>query len=269
MWLPFSATFKRNFIVMKRAYPWSFFIGHILSGAYIVFFAYLSYTFVFNKDMDTRFTAYAGTNDYLSYVILGGVFFSFAVSMLMIVSRSIISELREGTLEALLLTPSSRKGYFLGTMSQGLTRAGIELLSILVIGFFFGLQMAIQDPIAVIILFIILLFSLFSQALVLGAFMLYFRDTYITQNTLFVLMGLVCGVTFPAAYLPNYVEWLSYCMPLTYGIDAFRMVMTEGETLAGIQFNLFYMMAAGILYLVIGSIAIKRMEYVVLEKHFG
>jgi ABC-2 type transport system permease protein len=254
---------------MKRAYPWSFFVGHILSGAYIVLFAYLSYTFVFEKDLDARFSTYSGTNDYLSYVILGGVFYSFAVSMLMIVSRSIISELREGTLEALLLTPSSRKGYFLGTMFQGLTRAGIELLSILVIGLFFGLQLMIQDPIAVLVLYIILLFSLFSQALVLGAFMLYFRDTYITQNTLFVLMGLVCGVTFPIAYLPGSVELLSYCMPLTFGLDAFRMLMIEGETLTGIQSNLIYMIIAGFIYLIIGSIAIKRMETIVLEKHFG
>lgn len=111
-----KATFVRNTLVMMRAYPWSFVIGHILSGVYTVLFAYFAYHYVFAGQLDGRFLHLTGTDDYLSYAILGGAFYAFAVSTLMNVSRSLITELREGTLEAVLLTPSLRRGYFWATL---------------------------------------------------------------------------------------------------------------------------------------------------------
>ncbi|WP_045518991.1 ABC transporter permease [Neobacillus niacini] len=269
MWLAFSATFQRNYLVMKRAFPWSFFLGHILSGFYIIIFAYLTYFYVFKKDLSVSFSTYAGTDDYLSYVILGGLLYSFSVSLLMIASRAIITELREGTLEALLLTPSSRKGYFLGYVAQGLTRVGIEFAVITVTGYFFGLHLQNINWLSVIIVLFVLIVSTFSQALVLGSFMLYFRDTYITQNTLFVLMGLVCSITFPAHFLPEAVRWIGTIMPLTYGVDALRLVWIEGKSLSDILPYLWKMIILGIIYFPIGTFFIKRMEKYVLEKHFG
>jgi ABC-2 type transport system permease protein len=269
MWLPFSATFQRNYLVMKRAFPWSFFLGHILSGFYLIIFAYLTYFYVFKEDLSGRFSTYAGTDDYLSYVILGGLLYSFSVSLLMIASRAIITELREGTLEALLLTPSSRKGYFLGYVAQGLTRVGIEFTVIAVTGYFFGLHLQNINWLGVVIVLLVLIVSTFSQALVLGSFMLYFRDTYITQNTLFVLMGLVCSITFPAQFLPEAVRWVGSIMPLTYGVDALRMVWIEGKSLSDSLPFLWKMMILGMIYFPTGTFFIKRMEKYVLEKHFG
>jgi ABC-2 type transport system permease protein len=269
MWLPFTATFQRNYLVMRRAFPWSFFLGHILSGFYIIIFAYLTYYYVFKGDLSGNFSSLAGTNDYLSYVILGGLLYSFSVSLLMIASRAIITELREGTLEALLLTPSSRKGYFLGYVAQGLTRVGTEFAVIVVTGYFFGLHLQNMNVVGVLVVLFVLIVSTFSQALVLGSFMLYFRDTYITQNTLFVLMGLVCSITFPVQYLPEAVRWLGTIMPLTYGVDALRMVWIEGKTVSEILPFLWKMMILGIIYFPIGTYFIKKMEKNVLEKHFG
>ncbi|PLR92551.1 ABC transporter permease [Bacillus sp. T33-2] len=269
MWLPFSATFQRNYLVMKRAFPWSFFLGHILSGIYIIVFAYLTYFFVFHEDLNEKFVSSAGTEDYVSYVILGGLLYSFSVSLLMIVSRAIITELREGTLEALLLSPSSRKGYYLGYMAQGFMRIGLEFLAITSVGYFFGLHMENVNWLNVAVVLAVLIFAIFSQALILGTFMLYFRDTYITQNTLFVLMSLVCSITFPSEFLPASVAWIGEIMPLTHGVDALRMVWIEGQPLSGVTPLLMKMIVLGLIYFPIGSIFIKKMEKVVLEKHFG
>ncbi|WP_019241056.1 MULTISPECIES: ABC transporter permease [Bacillus] len=265
----FLATFQRDFIVLRRAYPWSFFIGHILSGVYIIIFAFLTYHFVFKKSLDSKFSISAGTEDYLSYVVLGGMLFSFSVSLLMIVSRAIITELREGTLESLLLTPSSRNGYFLGTLSQGMIRVLLEFSAIAVVGFLFGLHIKQVNYSSFCISLFVLIISTYAQALVLGTLMLYFRDTYLTQNTLFAVMGLVCSVTFPAEYLPHWAMLISHIMPLTYGVDAIRMSWIDGANLADITIQLRSMMLLAIIYFPIGSFFIKRMEKVVLEKHFG
>ncbi|WLD94661.1 ABC transporter permease [Alkalihalobacillus sp. AL-G] len=269
MWLTFRATFIRNFITMKRAYPWSFFVGHILTGVYLTLFAFLTYHYVFDQSMDGQFQSYAETGDYLSYVISGALLYTFSVSLLMIVSRALITELREGTLEALLLTPSSRKGYFLGYLSQGFMRMGIEFIAMLLLGALFGLTFSNVNLLATGTVLAVFITCLFSQALVLGGFMLQFRDTYLTQNTLFILMGLVCSITFPIEYLPQSVQWIGLIMPLTHGIDAFRDVFVEGAGIIAVRESIYWLIGLTIIYFPVGSLFLQRMERTVLEKHFG
>lgn len=264
-----KATFLRNNIVMFRAYPWSFFISHILSGVYTVLFAYFTYTYVFAASLDSRFSHYTGTSDYLTYVILGGIFQSFAVSTLMNVSRSLITELREGTLDALLLTPSSRKGYFLGNVAQQMMRTILEFTVILLIGIPFGLTLANTNLASALAIWLLSTGAFFCQALVLGSLMLRFRDTYITQNTLFVIMAFVSGVTFPMQYLPEWLQPLGMIMPLTPALDAFRHVVIAGDGLAACVPQLIHLGILSVIYLAIGMGTVRRMEKRVLETIFG
>lgn len=264
----FAATFNRQLKTMWRAYPWSFFIGHILDGVYLIIFSWLSYQFLFQGQLSSQFRAYSGTTHYLTYAIIGGMLSSFAVSLLMIVSRLLITEMREGTLEALLLTPSSRLGYFLGAATQGLMRSLIELVSIGLIGLVFGLQVASANDWLLLPILVVFCFALFAQALVLGSFMLYFRDTYITQNTLFIMMMLVSGVSFPAQFLPNWLHDLGLIMPLSYGLSLFRAVLLDGQWHPEMTENLLILAIVGALYLVIGLAFIRRSEQIVVENSF-
>ena len=263
------ATFVRNTISMFRAYPWSFFIGHILSGVYTVLFAYLTYTYVFAGKLDESFTRFAGTGDYLTYVILGGMLYPFAVSTLMNVSRALITELREGTFEALLLTPSSRKGYFLGNVTQQILRTMLELSVILVVGLFFGLQVGNVNWLSSSVILLLATAAFFCQALVLGSVMLRFRDTYITQNTLFVLMAFVSGVTFPTAYLPGWLQPLRLIMPLTPALQALRSSVIQGQGISASLPQIVHLLILSMIYFVIGSVTIRRMEKRVVETIFG
>jgi ABC-2 type transport system permease protein len=264
-----KATFLRNTLVMLRAYPWSFVIGHILAGVYTVLFAYFAYTHVFAGQLDDRFVRYAGSADYLSYVILGGAFYSFAVSTLMNVSRSLITELREGTLEALLLTPSSRKGYFLGNVTQQLMRTLFEFSVILLVGRLFGLNLAGADVWSAAAVWLLSTGAFFCQALVLGSVMLRFRDTYITQNTLFVLMAFLSGVTYPTSYLPEWLQPLSQLLPLTPALEAFRHSAILGQPLSASAPQLMHMAILSAVYVAVGAVGIRRMEKRVLESIFG
>jgi ABC-2 type transport system permease protein len=264
-----KATFIRNAIVMFRAYPWSFVIGHILAGTYTVMFAYFTFTYVFAGSLDGRFSRFTGSGDYVTYVILGGAFFSLAVSTLMNVSRALITELREGTLEALLLTPSSRKGYFLGNVTQQVMRTGFEFAVIIGFGLFFGLSLEKTNVLAAVTIWCLATGAFFCQALVLGTLMLHFRDTYITQNTLFVMMAFISGVTFPVQYLPEWLQPLSLIMPLTPMLEAFRHSVIHGYGLAECTPQLIHAGVLSVIYLVAGTFGIRRMEKRVIESIFG
>lgn len=99
MWHTAIATLKRNQKANLRAFPWTFTFGHIIEGAYLVLISYFSYVYLIKGDVDSNFAIYAGSNDYLTFVIIGGLLSIFSVSMMMNVSRALITEWREGTLE--------------------------------------------------------------------------------------------------------------------------------------------------------------------------
>jgi len=60
-------------------------------------------------NLDGEFGKYTGGADYMTYIVLGSALNVLAVSTLMNIGRALISELREGTLETLLLSPAPRK----------------------------------------------------------------------------------------------------------------------------------------------------------------
>lgn len=57
------------------------------------------------------FYSYTGTDDYHTYTVIGIAFYTFVVAILMNTGRALITELREGTLQWLSITPYSKAGY--------------------------------------------------------------------------------------------------------------------------------------------------------------
>ncbi|MDI6706729.1 MAG: ABC transporter permease, partial [Bacillota bacterium] len=197
------ATAKRNYYIAKRVFPWSFIVQRIVIGLYTVLFSYFIYHYMFRGYLDSRFETYTGSSDYITYTILGVSLYTFAVSTLMNVGRSLMNELREGTLEALLLSPCSRKGYFLGNLIEQVGRSFLEFFVVLIVGWLLGAKLLNIKIEQLIIVLILSIFSFFSMGVSLATVMLRTRDTYITQNTLFIIVSLVCGISYPIQYLPT------------------------------------------------------------------
>lgn len=191
------ATIKRNFTTMMRVYPKDFFIGSICTGVYTVIGALFMYKLLFNGALGSEFSAYSGTNDYMGYVIWGNLTYLFVVRTCLNVSRSLITELREGTLESLMLAPFRRGEYFVGNMINQTLTTTVEIIISVIISIPFGLTLKNMNIISFLVSFLVALYGFFALAMVLGSVMLYTRDTYISQNTLFTAMLLVCGITFP------------------------------------------------------------------------
>lgn len=264
-----KATFTRNFITQIRAYPISFFFGNMLQVFYTVLGAYFMYTIMFKGQLSKSFTQFAGTSDYMSYIIIGSLAYTLLVRTMLNVSRSLITELREGTLESLMLAPFNRIGYFIGNMlQQTITTLG-ELCFSLLICIPFGITITNINFITLIIGIIISLYCFFSMSLCLGAVMIYTRDTYISQNTLFLLIFLVCGVVFPIEYLPNWVQIVSHILPVSETIYIIRASVLQGAGFEELLMSYTKLIIISSLYLVVGYKAIRKIEMIALEKIFG
>lgn len=259
------ATFMRNWTITLRAYPWSFFIGSLLTGSLTVALAYFLYHLLAGGQLSGDFTAYAGTSDYMSYVILGAGVFLFAERIMLGVSRSMITERREGTLESLLLTPARRFGYLVGVTIQWSVVSVGEMGVMLLVTWPLGLNLSHIQPVTLVMALPVAVIGLFGMSLVLGAIMLATGDTYLSQNTLFLAMFLVCGITFPVNYLPLPLQWLGIFLPVTGALRLLRDALLFNAAPTAVIGDTVLYILLGLVYTVVGLLLMRWAERCAVE----
>ena len=135
------AVYRKNRIGILRAVPWSFMVSRMITGVTQVVFPYFIYVYYMNGKVNSAFGQYTNGADYMTFIVLGSALNVLAVSTLMNIGRALITELREGTLEMLLLTPSSRNSYFAGCLLEQTARALLEFGAVLITGAFLGAEL--------------------------------------------------------------------------------------------------------------------------------
>lgn len=260
------AVVKKNHIVNKVAYPWSMTVGRLVGAGYTVFFAYFIYTYFAGEGISSDFAIYAGTTDYLFYVIIGSAFYTFAKAILMGVGRAPMLEVREGTIENVIISPCSRMAYLLGQYLEQFLRASFEMVIVILVGMIMGMRLKNIHWGTLVLVLIIASVSLFSMGVALSSLMMYMRDTFITQNTVFHLIALLCGVSFPPEYLPGIFSYLGQCLPFTPALSLVRASL-NGEPLD--LRKLFWILGFSMVYLIIGMYWFKRSEQLLSESLFA
>lgn len=263
------ATYKKNRLGIKRAYPWSFIFGRLVGGIFAVIFPYFIYTYFFKGHLDSNFYIYTQKADYITYVVLGAAIHVLGMATLMNVGRTLITELREGTLEAFLISPASRNGYFIGCMIEQIGRSCLEFGTVLLVGWLFGAKLGKIFSFQSIIVICITIFSFFAMALTLSSLMLYTRDTYISQNTLFFFMSLACGISFPIEYLPIWLQRFSHIFPMTAALKLFRAVIILNEDISAHTHLVLEIVLLSIIYIIIGLLWFVKIERKLIEDIFG
>lgn len=261
-----KATFKRNLTIHLRAYPKDFFISSVIGSIYTALSAYFIYYLLFNGNVKASFSSYSGTSDYMSYVIIGNCMYLYVVRTCLNVSRSLITEKREGTLESLMLAPFKRVQYFTGNMLEQAITTTCEMMITILVAMPFGLSLARMNPLSALLAFLVSLFAYFSLSLILACVMLYFNDTYISQNTLFALLFLVCGVTFPVGYLPQGLQIISKIIPVTASMDLVRSSIISGAGIMSQWKSFVEVILISLIYCFLGFKLMKKVEVIALEK---
>lgn len=259
-------TLKKELLTKFRAYPIDFFVGNVLTSFYTLLGAYMLYKLLFEKNLDHNFTRYAGTNDYMSYVLVGSLTYIFVVRTCLNVSRSLITELREGTLESLMLAPFQRVEYFLGNMLVQTVTTTFEVLVCLFLAIPFGVEFPNFNLAGFICTAFVALYSFFGISMVLGCIMLYTRDTYLSQNTLFAFLFLVCGITFPTQYLPEWLRTIASFIPITQAVTLLRGSVLAGKGLKEQAITSLYVILLSTVYVAAGFLLMRKCEVIALEK---
>ncbi|MGT2751191.1 ABC transporter permease [Streptococcus orisasini] len=263
-----KSVYKKNRVSMLRAYPISFILQRVLSSIFALLTPVLLYYFVFNGKTENEFTDGTSGMNYLLFVSLGYGAYAVSIATLMNVGRSLISEIREGTIDSFLISPASRLGYFLGTFVEQLGRSFIEFFLVIVFSVFLGVKYNFENVIGMFLSVFLIAMVSFSMALILSNIMVYTRDTFISQNTLFIILSFLSGVSFPVTYLPKQLQFFSNLIPLTHALNVLRDVLT-GNMGKSTVFSSILAIIEGLAIFYLGYIWFEKLEKKLIEEVFS
>jgi len=193
--------------------------------------------------------------DYIAPALLAtlALFFSFLLTGI-----SFLRERSQGTLERIMASPVSRLdivvGYLFGFFLFALTQTVIIILFTIYV-----LDVHYYGELWQIFIFQIVIIT---GAVNLGIFTSTFaRNEF--QMVQFIPLIIVpqiflCGVIWPVEQMPDYLQWLSSVLPLTYAVDGLRDIMLAGKTLLDVGLELGVMVGFTVVFSILAAVTLRR-----------
>jgi len=207
----------------------------------------------------TTFASFAGTTEYVSFLIVGTTFWMWFNWMLWGLGTAFRNEQLRGTLESNWLAPLPKLfmaiGAFLGEGLLGLTVVVMATTSAsLVYGINLLGHLGLFARVVAVSTLSVYGFGIIFASLVLAA-----KEV---NGFVFLARGLLtilCGVSFPVAVLPAWLQAVSRWIPMAHSINAVRTVMAGGG-LAAIRSDLVFLLSSGVLLLGLGLLVFEMVQ---------
>lgn len=223
-----AAFIRRDFLI-EVSYRTSFVLQ--LFGIFFLILIWKFISGVINPAADTPGLEGA---DYFSYVVLGLAFFHYLSASITAFSTKVRNEQMTGTLEAMLVTPTSAGAIVLGSSLWIFLRTSITVVGYLAVGFMFGVGLHPEGLLAGLLVLVMTVLAFSGIGVLSVSFVLYLKKgdpiTLLVANVS-ALMG---GVFYPPESMYPWVARWSNLLPITHALRAFRRVLLQGSGLGSI-----------------------------------
>jgi ABC-2 type transport system permease protein len=207
-----------------------------------------------------QFQANTGLSDYVGYIAIGTTIWMWQNVVLWNVGFSLRNEQLRGTLESNWLSPTWRFAYLLGSsfpqlfaMLLFLTVSALEYIFLFGVNFQGSLWLALLVITAAVP-------SVYGLGFAFASLVITAKEA---NAFVFLVRGLVmifCGITFPVALLPAWMQSLAQWLPQTYIIHAMRSATLSDAGLGTISHDLQMMLVFGLAWLAAGYVLFNWME---------
>lgn len=206
------------------------------------------------------FAAYAGTSDYISFVLLGTVLNNFVMTVFWGIGYALKNDMDTGVLESNWLTPMPRSLLLIGrTFSSMFITTILSLVMLLVAGLVFGFHPT-GNALMALAPVVPMLVGLYGFGIAFAAIVLLMRDANTLVDISSYLVNLFSGSQFPISAMPRWLMPVSLALPLTYGFDAFRGFLLKTTTIIPIQYELGLLVVFMFVMIWLGQVVFTRME---------
>jgi len=246
------AFFKRDFKI-ATSYRMQFVTQGF--GIILTTFSFFLLSKMFDGNQVSQLEPYGG--DYFSFVIIGialNDYFSISTNTF---ANEIRTSQIVGTLESLLVTPTSIVTILLSSYVYKLLSTSFRIFFYILVGvFLFDMLLQPVNVVALSLAFLLTLLPFFGIGLVSAAFIIVFKQGNPIGGLMAMSSGLLGGVMYPVTVLPDWLTPFSVVLPITHGLEAIRQILLNGAGLADIQKQLSILSILSIISLVTGLISI-------------
>ncbi|HSQ27311.1 MAG TPA: ABC transporter permease [Anaerolineales bacterium] len=206
------------------------------------------------------FAQLAGTEDYLGYIAIGTTVWMWQNVVLWDVGFALRAEQMRGTLETNWLTPTWRFSYLLGnSFVQLFSMLLFLLISVIEFALLFGVRLH-GNPWLVILMVIASMPAIYGLGFAFASLVITAKEA---NTFVFLVRGLVmifCGITFPIAILPEWMQAVSRWLPQSYMIRGVRNAALAGADLKTLMPDIQALLLFGLAWLSIGYVLFHWME---------
>lgn len=170
--------------------------------------------------------------NYFSYVLIGISFSGLLGTAFSSISGQIREEQTNGTLESLLVTPTSVFTIITAMILWNLIYAFLEFLFYILVGIFlFKIDFSNINILSTAIITILSIISFNALGIISASFVIVFKrgdPVSLIINIAFELLG---GVYFPITVLPKFLQYISNIFPIIYAIRSIELAVYKGANL--------------------------------------
>lgn len=252
---------------LRVTYP-SWLINRIVGPIVWVGISVFSYTaLVPEETVREAFVREGHGPDFIGFLILGQTIFSLFTNLNWRGGMAIQRERWMGTLEIIMLAPTSRVAYLLGEALFGLIDGGwTVLLALIVTSMFFGADFQLADPLLALVIIVLTLASMVALSIFFAAFYVLTRSAGPLSFSIQTPVRFFTGTNFPVSALPVLLQTISYALPMTYGMIAMRSVFTGAGTWSSLALTIAALVAFTVFFWTLGVILVRRMEKLAKER---
>ena len=199
------------------------------------------------------FRGLTGTADYVGFIVIGSVLWMWLNMTLWDVGMYLRNEQMHGTLESNWLCPTWRVSLMLGgALMKLLISLVFLMISMLEFWLIFGVQVALGDAGLALLVLLLVIPTIHGIGIAFASLVLRFKEA---NAMVFLVRGvfmIFCGITYPIAVLPAWMQGVAAALPLTYAIRDIRAVLLAGATFADVRSDLLVLAAFAIVLPVLG-----------------
>ena len=239
------AFFKKDFLT-ESSYNISFLLS--IFGTLLGIVGYFFIDKLFGQRIAPHLEEF-GVN-YFSYVLLSMAFFSYIGIGIGSFSQRISTEQTQGTLEAILLTPTKINTLLLSLALWNFILATFDAIIYITLGIFlFKINFSNINILSTLTVAILTIVSFSSLGILSASFIMIFKRGDPTNWIIATLEGLLGGVYFPITILPGWLAFLAKLFPVTYAIRAVELAVYKGYSIVQLKNEIGFLLIFSLLLL--------------------
>ena len=201
-----------------------------------------------------------GLDEYVGYIAVGTMIWMWQNVVLWQVGGSLRNEQMRGTLESNWLSPTWRFSYLLGASVPQLASM-VMLMFVAALEYVFLFNVKFEGSLWLTLLVILFAIpSVYGLGFAFASLVITLKET---NAFVFLVRGIVmifCGITYPIAILPEWMQTVSKWLPQTYIIHGVRTAALSTEGFSAVVYDLQMLAIFGVFWVVTGYYLFNRME---------